>query len=100
MRIQKAFDRRFRDLFAELGARDREKGLAWIHQRADQILQSGTPTLSHAYTEIAINLLERTQPFRARRNPPNPSSYPIRAFPPPLRCGPGRTRPLAPRLWL
>jgi uncharacterized protein len=75
MRIQKAFDRRFRELFAELGARDREKGLAWIHQRAQQLLQSGTPTLSHAYTEIAINLLERTQPFRTRRSPPNPSCF-------------------------
>ena len=74
MRIQKAFERRFRELFADLGARDREKGLAWIHQRARQLIQSGTPTISHAFTQIAINLLERTKRFRARRNPPNPSS--------------------------
>jgi uncharacterized protein len=77
-RIQKAFDRRFLDLFAELGARDRDKGLAWIHHKAEQLVQSAnsaspsstaTPTLSHAYTEIAIAILNRTRPFRERRHP-------------------------------
>jgi uncharacterized protein with PIN domain len=86
-RTQKAFDRRFLELFAEIGARDREKGIAWIHQRAHQLLESGITTLSHAYTEIAINLLTRTQPFRTRRIPPN--SSPTQATPLRLHCDAG-----------
>src|SRR5688500_11408869 len=84
MRSQKAFDRRFRELFAELGAGDREKGLAWIHQRVQQRLKSGTPTISHAYTQIAIDILTRTQPFRTHRNSPEASSTPLR-----LHCDAG-----------
>lgn len=68
-RIQKAFERRFRELFAELGARDREKGLSWLGHHADLKLTAGTPSLSHAYTDLIITLLEKTRPFRTRRLP-------------------------------
>jgi hypothetical protein len=72
-RIQKAFERRFRELFAELGARDREKGLAWIHSNATRLANRDpadrATTLSHAYTKIAISILDQTRSFRERRRP-------------------------------
>lgn len=63
-RIQDAFERRFREIFADLGARDREKGLRWIHGKTNTLHQKSTATVSHAYTQLAISLLDRTRPFR------------------------------------
>lgn len=68
-RTQKAFERRFRDLFAELGARDRDKGLSWVHRQADKMLRSGTPSLTHAYTTLAIQMLNRTRTCRKKKSP-------------------------------
>jgi len=76
-RIEKAFERRFRDLFAELGARDREKGLGWIRSRATALsIEGATP--SHAYTAIAIKLLDRTRAFRERQQPRRAVAIPCR----------------------
>ena len=94
-RIQKAFERRFRELFAELGARDREKGLAWIHRKAEQLLHTAdpsssksatAPTLSHAYTEIAIAILNRTRPFRQKHQDRHASDH---THPPRVHCDAG-----------
>src|SRR5688500_18131930 len=65
-RSVKAFERRFRELFADLGARDREKGLAWVHEKARMLVASEGASPSHAYTEVAIHMLNRTRAFRER----------------------------------
>lgn len=67
-RIQIAFDRRLRELFAELGARDREKGLAWFKNQAEAKLAAGTPSLSHAYTDLTIDLIRKFRRFRERKH--------------------------------
>lgn len=82
-RIEEAFNRRLRDLFAELGARDREKGLAWVRHRAHLEALASAPTISHAYTQITTSILDRTRTFRNRR------SSPACATPPRVHCDAG-----------
>jgi uncharacterized protein with PIN domain len=64
-RIRKAFDRRFRELLTELGARDRERGVAWLFARADRRSNDATPSVALADENIA--LVQKVHRFRARR---------------------------------
>jgi uncharacterized protein with PIN domain len=62
-RIQKAFERRFRELLAEAGARKVEKGMGWLLEDA----QRTGATLSHGLAEVNIALAEKLNRFRRRR---------------------------------
>ena len=65
-RIQRAFERRYNELLAELRARDRTKALAWFQARAAAAVNSGAPSLSHAQTELLIALLDQVRRFHDR----------------------------------
>jgi uncharacterized protein with PIN domain len=64
-RIQRAFERRFRELLAELGTRERERGVEWLTARAQEDAKSST--LGHALAEENIALAEKVHRFRARQ---------------------------------
>jgi uncharacterized protein with PIN domain len=70
-RINDAFERRFRQLLAEFGARQCEKGLAWIFARA-RMKVDGQATLSHALAEENIALAEKLNRFNRRRGRTKP----------------------------
>jgi uncharacterized protein with PIN domain len=63
-RIQKAFERRFRELLAELGARDRDRGVRWIFAHAES---RGQPRTTHALAGENIRLAEKVHRFRERK---------------------------------
>ena len=64
-RIQKAFERRFRELLAEVGARDRDRGVHWLLRHARPA--TGGSTLSHTLAEENIVLAEKVHRFRQRK---------------------------------
>lgn len=66
-RIQQAFERRYLELLAELGARDREKALRWFNRRAERIIRETGETLSHAHAASTIELLGKLDRYRNRR---------------------------------
>jgi uncharacterized protein with PIN domain len=63
-RIEKAFERRFRELLAELGARDRERGVRWLFVHA--AARDGS-SMAHALAEENISLAEKVHQFRERK---------------------------------
>lgn len=63
-RTQRAFARRFRELLATFGARDREKGVRWLFARAEQHLLRGASSLARALAEENIRLAQRAHAFR------------------------------------
>jgi uncharacterized protein len=67
-RIQKAFERRFRELLGELGARDREKGIQWLFGRAEVLTDHAKMAPSQALTELNIALVEKVHRFLRRKN--------------------------------
>jgi uncharacterized protein len=71
-RTQHAFERRYEELLGELGARDRQKGLAWFHHRALVHSKQRGATLSHAHAELLIALLQKVHRFRLRHRAPPP----------------------------
>lgn len=66
-RTQRAFERRYHELLAELGARDRAKGIRWFHERSRLLVERGAPSVSHAHTELLIALLRKVHRFHANR---------------------------------
>jgi uncharacterized protein with PIN domain len=67
-RIQRAFERRCRQLLAEAGSRASDKGIHWLFQRADDLSKSNGASLSHSLAEMNITLAEKLHRFRKRRN--------------------------------
>jgi uncharacterized protein with PIN domain len=66
-RIQRAFERRFRELLTEAGARQLDKGIHWLFQRANRDTKTNATSLSHALAELNITLAEKLHRFRKRR---------------------------------
>ncbi len=64
-RIERAFERRYRELFGELGARDRDKGIRWFKTRAEA-LSGLRKTVSHAHAELLATLLKKVHRFQQR----------------------------------
>lgn len=64
-RIQRAFERRFRQILAELGARKPDKAIALLLAPA---ATSEAPSLSHALTERNIRLANALHRLRRRRS--------------------------------
>src|SRR4051812_40223293 len=79
-RTRRAFERRFRELLGELGARQRDKGLAWLFSRR----RSNGRSLTHAFAEENITLAEKVQRFRRRKG--KDSAF---ASPPVIICDAG-----------
>jgi uncharacterized protein with PIN domain len=67
MRISRAFERRFQELLAELGARNREKGVRWVFQHASQNGSHAGWSLSRALAEENVRLAEKVRRFERRR---------------------------------
>jgi uncharacterized protein len=63
-RIQKAFERRFRELLAELGARDRDRGVRWLFAHGERHKEQ---RMAHALAEENICLAEKVHRFRERK---------------------------------
>jgi uncharacterized protein with PIN domain len=80
-RIQKAFERRFRELLAELGARDRDRGIRWLFAHAEG---RGEPSIAHALAKENIGLAEKVYRFRERKG-----LAPASVLPPILFCDAG-----------
>lgn len=66
-RIGRAFERRFRELLAEAGARQSDKGIRWLFARADDWAHKNETTTSHALAEMNIALAEKLHSLRKRR---------------------------------
>ena len=66
-RIGRAFERRFRELLAEAGARQCDKGIRWLFARADVLARNTESTTSHALAEMNIALAEKLHRLRKRR---------------------------------
>jgi uncharacterized protein len=66
-RIQRAFERRFRELLTEMGARKLDKGVRWLFLRADDESREISFSLSHALAEANIGLAEKMHRLRKRR---------------------------------
>ena len=64
-RIGRAFERRFRQLLAEAGARQCDKGIRWLFARADERARKDDTTVSHALAEMNIALVEKLHRLRA-----------------------------------
>lgn len=64
-RIGRAFARRFRELLAEFGARDRDKGVRWLFSRAEASRRGRD--LSRALAEQNIVLVRKLRRFELRR---------------------------------
>jgi uncharacterized protein with PIN domain len=64
-RIGRAFERRFRELLAEAGARQCDKGLRWLFARAEDRARNTGTTVSHALAEMNIALVEKLHRLRA-----------------------------------
>jgi uncharacterized protein len=67
-RTERAFDRRFRELLAIFGARDREKGVRWLFDRAARRLRQSGGSLAHALAEENVRLAELAQKFRPQKH--------------------------------
>jgi uncharacterized protein len=65
-RINRGFDRRFRELLAELGARDREKGIALLFRKAATAQGTLAISSSTALARINIRLARQVQQYRRR----------------------------------
>ena len=66
-RIQRAFERRFRELLANAGARQPDKGVRWLFARAETHAQEREVSRSHALAETNIALAEKLNRFRRRK---------------------------------
>jgi uncharacterized protein len=66
-RIQRAFERRFRQLLRELGARQSEKGLNWLLKKADDLVFKRNLSGSQSLTELNIDLVQKVHRFRRRQ---------------------------------
>jgi hypothetical protein len=66
-RIQRAFDRRFRQLLAEAGARQSDKGIRWLFDRVNLQSKQHNISLSHSLAEMNITLAEKLHCLRKRR---------------------------------
>ena len=73
-RIRRAFERRFRELLAELGTRDRERGIQWLFTRAAKDAAASNSALSHSLAEENIVLAEKTHRFRRRKGGAHPAN--------------------------
>jgi len=71
-RIQKAFERRFRELLAELGARDRDRGVHWLFAHAES---RGERSMAYALAEENIRLAEKVHRFRERNGSARRSAF-------------------------
>jgi uncharacterized protein with PIN domain len=72
-RIQRAFERRFRQLLAEAGARQPDKGIRWLFDHAHSESKRLDISLSHSLAESNIALAEKLHRFRKRRGIVNAS---------------------------
>lgn len=66
-RIGRAFERRFRELLGEAGARQIDKGVQWLFARADDFVRDTETTRSRALAEMNIALAEKLHRLRKRR---------------------------------
>jgi hypothetical protein len=66
-RIQRAFERRFRELLSEAGARQADKGVRWLFAKAETWTREENRSQSHALAEMNIVLAEKLHRFRKRR---------------------------------
>src|SRR5688572_16617399 len=66
-RIRRAFERRFRELLAEVDAREREKGVAWFFARAEERAGGNKTEFSQALTRLNVDLAWKMHRFRKRR---------------------------------
>lgn len=66
-RILRAFERRYRELLAELHARERDKGVRWLIARAGS--HAPNTTFSQALAEANVVLAEKVHRFRKRQRP-------------------------------
>jgi uncharacterized protein len=66
-RIQRAFERRFRELLAEANARQPDKGIRLLLAHAKRDVRTDKTTLSHALAETNIQLAEKLHRLRKRR---------------------------------
>jgi uncharacterized protein with PIN domain len=66
-RIQRAFERRYRELLSEARARDIGKGIRWLFARAEDDARRDGISQSHALAEINIALAEKLHRLRKRR---------------------------------
>lgn len=69
-RIERAFENRFRQLLTEFGAREREKGVRLLFEKAGASVSNGSMTLSQALARE--NILLATRKHRFRPGPGNP----------------------------
>jgi uncharacterized protein len=67
-RIERAFERRYRQLLAEVGARNLEKGVGWLFDRARRDAAERGVSLSYSLAESNIGLAEKVNRFRRRRS--------------------------------
>lgn len=67
MRITRAFERRFQELLAEVGARNRDEGVRWIFDRAAQTAERTGRDLSYGLAEENITLAKKVHSFEQRR---------------------------------
>jgi uncharacterized protein with PIN domain len=66
-RIRRAFERRFRELLTEAGARQIDKGIQWLFTRAQSDVGAQNLSLSHALAGRNIALAEKLHRLRKRR---------------------------------
>ena len=71
-RIARAFARRFRELLTQLGARDRDKGIALLFEQAHRLQKSEPLDLPRALARVNIHLAAQVHRFarRSRQSPP------------------------------
>ncbi len=63
-RVRKAFERRFRDLLAEIGARERDRGVHWLFAHSKSWVGRSQ---THALAEENIVLTDKVHRFRKRK---------------------------------
>jgi uncharacterized protein len=66
-RIQRAFERRFRQLLGDLGSRRLEKGVTWLLKKGDDLVADRALTKSQAFAELNASLVQKVHRFRRRQ---------------------------------
>ena len=72
-RIARAFARRFRELLAEFGARDREQGVQLLFARAHALSSREEIEFGRAVTRVNVRLARQLSQFKRRRGAPPPA---------------------------
>jgi uncharacterized protein with PIN domain len=75
-RIRRAFENRFRELLAEVGARERQKGIDLLFAQAADLSRAENVTLSRGLAEVNLILAQKIHRFALRKGIPKSDRTP------------------------